>query len=128
MTTLVGLFFTIAVLAVAGAGLATIFALPALRARLFSAAVGFLLAALVIPPVCSLANAAFGASLDAAAEAATHVRGLSGWAGLFALGYVIAIIALVRRRGGTNDRDRHADEDRARSRQRRRMPPRGEEV
>jgi hypothetical protein len=128
MNALVGLLFTAAVLAVAGAGFATMAGVPTLRTRFFGIAIVTALVAIGIPPVLTVLGSTARAAVHGVEESAGDVGGFPTWIFVvMGLGYVAAAVAFVRiPRQPALRRERDAERERARSRQRRRMPPRGE--
>ena len=129
MEALLGLLSSLAVVAVAGAGMAAIGGLPPLRDRLLGAAVTLVVASLAVRLVVGLlcsklvpGGAGETARPSPAASSALVIP--------FAIGHVALAVALLRRRLGAAERgpDERAEIERARGRIRPRISAEGVEA
>ena len=138
MTTLTGLLCALAVVAVVGAGLATIAGAHALRARLLVLAVFLVVVVLAMPVLAAALQAIFSAS--SGPEATPMGPGPSGSAGphslppwlfaTFVIGHAALAVALLRRarRRAGRGRDEAEESEAARGRLRPRLAPDGREA
>jgi hypothetical protein len=124
MNTVVGFLFSLAVVATAGAGFATIVGPPALRERCFGVAIVAVIAALALPLAGQLLRAAFS-TLGHKPRGTSTTAVPSGGTIAFVLGHLVLGVTLVRLRLGNADRARRdgAELEQARGRVRPRLLP-----
>lgn len=125
MDALVGFLLSLAVVAIAGAGFATIAGLPPLRGRCLGVAVVAVLLSLLLPAVGRLVRSAFSIGSPGVPIIGTSMPAASSVLVPFLVGHVTLAAALLRRRLGGVERGRReaAEVERARGRGRRRISP-----
>lgn len=123
MGALVGLLFSLAVVAVALGGVATIAGHAQLRDRCFSLAIGAALLAVLLPIVVQLLTKSFQESQGGSTVAAASFSPIA--LAVFLVGHASLGVALLRQR--TSGGSRVNDLEQARGRPRPRLSPEGEE-
>jgi hypothetical protein len=127
MTGVMALLYSLAVVAIAGAGIATIAGLDSVRARYFTYATILVVISLALPVTARLGQGVLHA-IPTTLDMCPSSSGLA--IGGFVLGHAALAVVLVarRRRGRENVRREAAELEQARGRGRPRLTPEGTEV